>query len=147
MSWLQKSWEGSVDEPVPYVQRMCATTASEPYALKSEGKVKHRFRALFCHIAIAVTCLEAKHRVVVISFPLNACYHLLYSGFNATYSKLWTGEQLTADDVQRDLDVTFAVSLAIGIRAAKQEPRVCVHSLSTSGSHRSAIIRNRVRMV
>ncbi|CAE7239763.1 unnamed protein product [Symbiodinium sp. CCMP2592] len=37
-----------------------------------------------------------------------------WEGFNATYSKLWTGEQLTADDVQRDLDVTFAMSLAIG---------------------------------
>ena len=40
--------------------------------------------------------------------------HAFASGFNATYSKLWTGEQLTADDVQRDLDVTFAMSLAIG---------------------------------
>ncbi|CAE7284740.1 unnamed protein product, partial [Symbiodinium microadriaticum] len=62
-----------------------------------------------------------------------------WEGFNATYSKLWTGEQLTADDVQRDLDVTFAMSLAIGIFdsyvrvAPPAQPPDCV-SYNTRGT-------------
>ncbi|CAE7776542.1 unnamed protein product [Symbiodinium pilosum] len=61
-----------------------------------------------------------------------------WEGFNATYSKLWTGEQLNADDVQRDLDVTFAMSLAIGmfdsyVRVAPPaQPPDCV-SYNTKG--------------
>ncbi|CAK9004030.1 Uncharacterized protein SCF082_LOCUS8011 [Durusdinium trenchii] len=62
-----------------------------------------------------------------------------WEGFNATYSKLWTGEQPSAEDVQRDLDVTFALSLATGtfdsyVKAAPAaQPPDCV-SYNTQGA-------------
>ncbi|CAJ1367663.1 unnamed protein product [Effrenium voratum] len=62
-----------------------------------------------------------------------------WEGFNATYSKLWTGEKVTAEDVQRDLDITVAMSLAIGVFdsyvkvAPPAEPPDCV-SYNTRGA-------------